>query len=169
MTQLPLSQLKQRRIEAEMLVNAYEVLERHFGEDSALAIVGETVEQAGRKAGKDFAASAPNGPSLEHFSSVFEFWGANNALGIDRQEISGSVMVMDITRCEYIRMYIEEMGLSQKLAYTLSCRRDMAFTKGYSEHLQLARETTLAAGGSMCPFRFVWTEDRTCRVPEEVD
>ncbi|WP_462327285.1 L-2-amino-thiazoline-4-carboxylic acid hydrolase [Desulfobaculum sp.] len=161
MTHPPLSQLERRRVEAQMMARMFAVLSQRFGDEKALALIGEAVDAEAEAAGKRFAAAAPNGPSLEHFATFIDLMRAGNALDIDRREIQGDVFALDITRCQYAHMYIKEMGLSPELAWTISCRRDLAFAKGYSPHLQLARATTISTGGGMCPFRYVWTEDRT--------
>ncbi|SKA71237.1 L-2-amino-thiazoline-4-carboxylic acid hydrolase [Desulfobaculum bizertense] len=154
--------IEQRRVEAKMLRNVYEVLKSRSDETRALDLVRIIVEKAALEEGQAFALTAPDGkPSLEHFSQIADTWGENGALKFSRRELSGSTFILDVSSCAYARMYLDELGLSPSLAQTLGCHRDLAFAKGYSPHLQLARSSTLVENAAqVCPFRYVWTESR---------
>ncbi|EHJ46656.1 hypothetical protein DFW101_0639 [Solidesulfovibrio carbinoliphilus subsp. oakridgensis] len=149
--------LAKRRIEAALLADVYAVLVGRLGRDAALAVIEETVARAACQAGQAFAASAPEGPSLQHFAAVADQWQQGGALAIanKRQEADG--LSFDVVRCCYAEAY-REMGLPDELATRISCLRDQAFVAGYSPKLHLDRPTTIASGATHCPFTFTWED-----------
>lgn len=151
-----MTQLERRRIEAEILAQVYETLKARMDLAQALAIIAETTERAARRAGADFAASAPDGPGLEHFATVVDIWRAGGALDIDNVRMEDGVWSFNVTRCAYADLYINDMGLAPELAYALSCGRDAAFAAGYFPGLRLERSPTIAQGSPSCLFRFAW-------------
>jgi len=151
-----MTQLERRRIEAEILVQVYETLTDRLGTDQALAVITETTERAARQAGAAFAASAPDGPSLEHFATVIDVWRAGGALDFEDERLERGQWSFAVTRCSYADLYIHDMGLAPDLAFALSCARDAAFAAGYHPRLRLERSPTIAQGSSACLFRFVW-------------
>lgn len=149
--------LEKRRIEAAMLAEVYAVLLRRFGRETALAVIEETVEKAAYEAGKAFAATAPNGPGLDHFATVTQLWQCGGALVIENECRDSKQLSFVVTRCRYAESY-REMGLSEELATRVSCLRDAAFVAGYSPKLALSRPETIAAGADRCPFLFTWKD-----------
>jgi hypothetical protein len=147
--------LERRRIEAAMLAEVYVALLARFDRDTALAVIEDTVEKAAHAAGKAFAASAPEGPSLAHFATVTGLWRRGGALVIENERISPSAISFDVTRCRYAESY-REMGLPEELVTRISCLRDGAFAAGYSPKLQFTRPCTIASGAGHCPFTFTW-------------
>ncbi|UJX40072.1 L-2-amino-thiazoline-4-carboxylic acid hydrolase [Desulfovibrio sp. JY] len=147
--------LTQRCIEAAMLADVYAVLVDKIGKDAALDVVEETIERAARKAGQDFAAKAPGGPSLTHFAAVTDMWRAGGALAIENVRRQPDSLSFDVTRCRYAESY-REMGLPEELVTRISCLRDGAFVAGYCDRLRLTRPGTIASGESRCPFTFTW-------------
>lgn len=151
-----ITQIQRRRIEAEVLAETYRPLSRSMSPEAACAIIAETTAAAARKAGRAFARSAPHGPDLAHFSGVVDVWSAGNALDIADPRLEADAFSLDVVRCEYARLYLEEMALPPELAYALSCARDGAFAEGYSPHLELTRSRTIAQGEAVCRFRYRW-------------
>ncbi|MHC1710837.1 MAG: L-2-amino-thiazoline-4-carboxylic acid hydrolase [Solidesulfovibrio sp.] len=147
--------LEKRRIEAAMLAEVYAVLLERFGRETALTVVEDTVIKAAFDAGKAFAATAPDGPSLAHFATVTELWRRGGALVIENERPGQESISFDVTRCRYAESY-REMGLPEELATRVSCLRDGAFMAGYSPHLLLTRPETIASGSNRCPFTFTW-------------
>lgn len=149
--------LDKRRIEAAMLAEVYAVLLERFGEQQAIAVIEDTVTRAAYAAGQAFAAGAPQGPCLEHFSSVVELWQRGEALTIADVRKTSESLSFTVPRCRYAESY-REMGLPQALATRVSCLRDGAFVAGYSPKLRFHRPATIAAGASGCPFTFTWDD-----------
>lgn len=152
--------LVRRRIEAEILGRVFRSLCSRIGEKSALDAIGEAVEAAARDAGRAFAASAPDGPCLEHFETVLERWREGRALSIEGVCSTAEELSFVVTRCAYAELY-RSLGLPEALAYTLSCRRDGSFAAGYAPQLSLERSATLVEGSDGCRFRFVWDATAT--------
>ncbi|MFP5259820.1 MAG: L-2-amino-thiazoline-4-carboxylic acid hydrolase [Acidobacteriota bacterium] len=149
--------LEKRRIEAEILAEVYAVLTERLGRVAALDAVEDTILRAAYEAGKAFAASAPQGPSLTHFVTLTEIWRCGGALTIENVRHAPDSVSFDVTRCRYAESY-REMGLPEELATRLSCLRDGAFCSGYSPCLTLTRPETIASGAKCCPFTFTWIE-----------
>ncbi len=145
--------LARRRIEAEILARVFAALSERVGEQPALEVIAEAVEAAAEAAGRDFAATAPGGTSLAHFSEVIDRWREGRALAVEDVRLSGSALEFRVTRCAYAELY-RTMGLPPALARVLSCRRDAAFARGYDRRLRLDRPATLLDGAPACPFRF---------------
>lgn len=151
----PVTMLEKRRIEAAMLAETYAVLVGRFGRETALAVIEDIVRKAALEGGRAFASAAPNGPCLEHFSTIPEAWRAGGALTIENVRREENVFSFDVTRCRYAESY-REMGLPEELATRISCLRDGAFVAGYSDKLRLDRPETIASGAPRCPFTFTW-------------
>lgn len=149
--------LGKRRIEAAMLADVYAVLVARFGRETALAVVEDTVRKSAYEAGQAFAASAPDGPSLDHFATVTGLWQCGGALAIGNERREATSFSFDVTRCRYAESY-REMGLPEALATRISCLRDGAFVAGYSPRLHLTRPGTIASGATTCPFTFTWED-----------
>lgn len=147
--------LPRRRIEAEILARVYRVLCPQVGPEKALTVIRSAVEGAAEAAGREFAAAAPEGPCLAHFATVLDRWREGNALEIEDLRLRERELSFRVTRCAYAELY-RSMGLSGKLAHTLSCSRDAAFARGYHPNLRMDREGTIVEGFGACRFRFLW-------------
>jgi len=152
-TVIPL--LAQRRIEAEILGKVYRSLTQRVGEETALEVIGEAVEAAAEAAGRDFAAQCGGRPGIAHFATVLDRWREGGALEIEGVQLTADSLEFRVTRCAYVELY-RTLGLPSALSYTLSCRRDAAFARGYDSRLALERSPTLAEGAQECVFRFSW-------------
>ena len=60
-----------------------------------------------------------------------------------------------VTRCGYVQRYAD-LGVPAHLCAVFSCRRDAAFAEGYSPHLAMERQETIAEGHAACRFVFRW-------------
>lgn len=154
MKEQPVSQITRRLIEAELYGQMYETMTKVLGKQQALEIIEKNLHDAAVVAGKGFAASVPV-PNLEHFSTVVELWKKGDAIEVENLSIDGNRLTIKVVRCSYQESY-REMGLPDELCRILSCCRDEPFAKGYSDRLRMERSTTLAEGGSCCPFEFYW-------------
>ena len=151
--------LEQRAIEAAALAEALAVMAERFGRAAALEVLATTVENAARRAGAAFAASAPRGPCLEHFSTVLErFHDQGQGMIAQDVRLTGNSLGFTVVRCGFVEKY-RAMGLGDELAFILSCRRDHPFAQGYSPRLVLERSPTIAQGCASCRFDYRWFGD----------
>lgn len=149
------TQLAQRTIEAQAIHNLWRVLVERLGEEAALDMVGIASERSAHEAGRAFAATAPQGPSLAHFATILERWQAGDALEVEDVRLTATELTFRVTRCQYMGGY-ERAGIPPALWPRLSCVRDAAFARGYHPGLALERSQTIGLGDSQCVFRFVW-------------
>lgn len=147
---------KRRAIEAELAARVYSAALPNLGQEAALKILSDAIDESARTAGQEFASRAPYSiPSLLHFSQILHVWQTGGALCIENMERETDQLSFSVTRCGYIEMY-REMGLPAELHPTLSCRRDAAFAEGYSSRLRMERSQTISEGADCCLFRFFW-------------
>jgi hypothetical protein len=147
--------LQRRRLEAGVFKLVFDVLAERWGRELALEVIGQAVEKDARTAGESFAARAPDGPGLEHFATILERLAQGGALELDQVELEPGRFSYCVTRCRYVEQYTE-MGIDRELAYTLSCRRDAAFARGYHPDLLMERPATLARDQDECRFLYTW-------------
>ncbi len=151
------SLLEQREIEARTMAVLYESMAERLGQDQALEILDHALESMAMAAGKAFAASAPEGPSFEHFKTIVGVWRGTGALTIENIDESENTLRFDVTRCAYVQLY-RELNLPECLIRRLSCGRDAPFAKGYSKRILFRRTKTLGSGGPHCDFQFTWQD-----------
>jgi len=155
--QVPL--LVRREIEATVLAQVYEVLQKRLGREEALAVMTQMVEQTAEEAGKAFAAESKTGPSLEHFSTIWDrLMAVPGSLETEGYELEEGRMSLTVTGCGYLKLY-RKMSLPQELLPVLSCCRDFAFARGYSPNLHLERPVFIGQGDEVCQFDYTWQED----------
>lgn len=152
-----LPQIERRRIEAAILKRVYDALCEKMPPEAAAAHLERAIAADSSAAGAAFAAAAPDGPSLAHFATVIARWTEGGALEVTGPELAGNLLTVTVTRCGYAEMY-RDMGLPHPLPSLLSCLRDVHFAAGYSPKLRMTRATTIAEGGTQCPFRYTWLE-----------
>lgn len=152
-----ITQLDRRKIEAEMIGLLYAQMCEAMPPESALDVVRNSLEKTAFEAGRVFAATAADGPNLEHFKSVVNIWAAGDAVDHELLESSSDVFRLNISRCEYARAY-RDMGLPDELVRTISCCRDEPFARGYSDCIEFTRTRTLAEGATHCDFLYRWVE-----------
>lgn len=147
--------LERRKIEAGTLGAVYAHLKKTQGTGAALGVIRATVEAVAFEAGQAFAASAPDGPSFEHFQTIVDVWKGTGVLDIDNVKREPDVLTFDVTRCGYVDGY-RGMGLPEELIPVISCPRDEPFAAGYSERIVFSRPETIGDGFGRCGFRFEW-------------
>lgn len=155
---MKITQLERRKIEADMIGLLYAQMCEAMPPEAALAVVRSGLEKTAFEAGKAFARSAPDGPSLEHFKKVVDIWAAGDAVDHEILENTPGIFRLDITRCEYAAAY-RELGLPHELVRTISCCRDEPFARGYSERIEFSRTRTIAEGAARCDFLYRWKEE----------
>ena len=148
----PMGILARRRIEAEIIKPIYEEMKAAFGAEAAQGVIERAVKAAAIKAGQDFAAAAPGGPSLENFAAIQPLWTQDDALRIDPVAKDETTLDFNVTRCRYAEMY-HAMGLGE-IGHLLSCNRDGTFIEGYDPSIQFERTQTIMQGASHCDFRY---------------
>ena len=157
----PLAMLEQRRIEARLLKNIYEVLKQRHGEDEAKEVIGVAVKNAAVEQGKHFRAqheSEHGGePGLKDFSNLGRLWEMGGALKREALLETPERLEYDIVHCAYADMY-KEMGLGD-IGHLLSCNRDGTFCIGYNPKMKLTRTQTIMEGAKHCDFRYRIEED----------
>lgn len=156
MTEKPLAMLEQRRIEARLVKNIYDVLVERHGEDEAKEVIGVAVKNAAVEQGAHFRAQhgAEHGgdPGLRDFAALGRLWEMGGALERKVHLESEERLEYDIVHCAYANMY-REMGLGE-IGHLLSCNRDGTFCTGYNPKMKLTRTQTIMEGADHCDFRY---------------
>lgn len=146
--------LERRRIEAEILKPVYEEMAARLGDAVAQEILGAAITKAAMAAASSFAASEPNGTSLQSFADLQPLWTKDDALRIDVKRQDETHFDYDVTRCRYAEMY-RSMGLGH-IGHLLSCNRDAAFCTGYDPRITMERTQTIMGGAEHCDFRYTF-------------
>jgi hypothetical protein len=149
MTQLTL--LKQRKIEANVLVPVIQAFESRFGKKDALDIVQKVIEEIALKQGCDLAEKDAGTP-MDKVDLLVSRFCEGGAMELEVLHKSADAYDFNVTRCRYAELY-HEMGVSD-LGFVLSCSRDFSLTKGVSPKLKLLRTKTIMQGDAFCDFRF---------------
>ncbi|MBK0079784.1 L-2-amino-thiazoline-4-carboxylic acid hydrolase [Kosakonia sp. S58] len=144
--------LARRKIEAEIIKPIYDILVRELGKARAQEMIGEAIEQAAVRAGREFAAKEPQKANLRSFVELQYLWEKDNALDVQVIDSDEQQYNYDVTRCRYAEMY-HEMGLGE-IGHLLSCARDDKFIVGYAPDVELTRTTTIMSGERRCDFRY---------------
>ncbi len=156
MSEKPLAMLEQRRIEARLIKNIYDVLVEHHGADEAKEVIGKAIISAAIKQGARFRAEheAENGsePGLLDFAALGHLWEMDGALVRNVHLESDERLEYDIVHCAYADMY-RKMGLGH-IGHLLSCNRDGTFCVGYNPAMELTRTQTIMNGAPHCDFRY---------------
>ncbi|SKA34624.1 L-2-amino-thiazoline-4-carboxylic acid hydrolase [Consotaella salsifontis] len=148
----PMPILDQRRIEASVLRQVYDVLAASHGEDVARRTIDEAVSRAAVAQGEAFRQELGRDPDLADFSDILPRWTANGALEIDVLHADPKRLDFNVRRCRYAEMY-RAMGLGH-LGAVLSCNRDGRFCEGYNPAIEFSRTQTLMEGADHCDFRY---------------
>jgi len=155
MTAQTLTNLERRIIEAKALSSVFDILCARLDREQALSVICESTKRSAFDFGAAYARTAPDGPSLEHFATILDFWSAGDALRIVQVKLEEKSFSFKVTRCVYVERY-REMGLADDLIYCLSCARDGAFAQAYSPRLSMERTQTISRDAPSCVFRFTW-------------
>ena len=144
--------LQRRRIEANIIAPIYRIMVREIGQERAAAIIEEAITEDARKAGARFAASEPNGASLQTFIAIQELWEKDDALITETLVETEDEFTYQVHRCAYAEMY-KDMGLAD-IGKLLSCTRDYEFIAGYDPSIELTRTQTVMEGAKHCDFSY---------------
>jgi hypothetical protein len=144
--------IEQRRIEAELVRDFYEVLCKTMPKPEAQEIIRAAIASSAIRQGETYAKAVGHAPDLTDFAKHSGAWDANNALEREVLHATPERLDYNITRCEYAAMY-KAMGLGE-IGHLLSCNRDAAFCEGYSQDMELTRTQTIMEGADYCDFRY---------------
>ncbi len=144
--------IEKRRIEAELVRDFYDVLQRSMSKPEAQDIIRAAIAASAIRQGKALAAELEKTPDLADFDSQSAPWYANDALEREVLHSTADALDYNITRCAYAAMY-KQMGLGE-IGHLLSCNRDAAFCEGYSKDMELTRTQTIMEGADHCDFRY---------------
>ena len=144
--------IEQRRIEAELVRDFYEVLQKTMSKAEAQEVIRAAIASSSIRQAQRLAAEVGHPPDLVDFELSTEAWKASGAM--DREELHASPERLDfnVTRCGYAQMY-KDMGLFE-IGHLLSCNRDASFCVGYSDDMELTRTQTIMDGAAFCDFRY---------------
>ncbi|MBL29466.1 MAG: 2-amino-thiazoline-4-carboxylic acid hydrolase [Rhodospirillaceae bacterium] len=149
--------IEQRRIEAAMLRQVYDVLVDSHGEEVARRTIEEAVSRAAVAQGAAFRDELGRDPDLDDFAAILPLWTANGALEIEVRHAAPDRLEFDVVRCRYAEMY-RAMGLGD-IGHLLSCNRDGRFCDGYNPAMAFRRTQTLMEGADHCDFRYSLEKD----------
>lgn len=144
--------IERRRIEAELVRDFYEELQKTMPKPAAQEIIRGAIASSAIRQGQAYADAVGHTPDLSDFASHSGAWDANNALEREVLHASPERLDYNITRCEYAAMY-KDMGLGE-IGHLLSCNRDAAFCTGYNKDMELTRTQTIMEGAAYCDFRY---------------
>ena len=143
--------IARRYIEAAILKNVFDEIERRFDRETAEQIIGQACSNSAVAHGKNMAQQVDHPTNLQDFAEILPNWTKEDALEIEVLEQNKSTMDFNVTRCRYAEMY-EEMGV-RDIGHLLSCRRDADFCTGYNPDINFERSQTIMKGASHCDFR----------------
>jgi hypothetical protein len=144
--------LQQRRIEAGILDAVYAALTREFSGEKALAIIASIIRDLAFQRGRELRVANPSG-ALSVLAELWNQLGRGGALDIEILEQSSDRLRFRVHRCGYADAY-SEMGISPALGAALSCSRDEALLRGYSDSIMLECSKTIMEGARYCEFTY---------------
>lgn len=142
---------EQRRIEAAILKPVFDALAARLGAGAARDILGEAIDAQAFAKGRELRDMWPEG-TLSAFTQVWDLFAEGGALDVAFIERRPERLHLKITRCRYAEHYAEA-GYGD-LGFTISCRRDEALVRGYSESIRFERRSTIQEGAPCCEFIF---------------
>ncbi len=144
--------LQQRRIEANIIQALYEELSREIGEERALTLIATAVGKQAFQKGRDLRTLHPSG-DLSVLAELWRNLGDGGALDIEFIQQSADCLQFRVNRCGYAEAYAE-MGISPRLGAVLSCSRDEALLRGFSEQISFECSRTIMDGSGFCQFTY---------------
>ena len=143
--------LTRREIEARILKPFFDAVSEELGEEKTRTLLRDIVIDAAQNVGRDMREQAKD-DSLSAFAAQWEPWFRGGALEIEVLEQTNEVWAFNVTRCRYAELY-RALGMAD-LGATLSCNRDAALVKGYSDDITFERSQTIMQGAKCCDFRY---------------
>ena len=150
MSNVTITHLERRKIEAGVLIPMIQAFQRALGKEQANEIAREVIRELARKDGERWGAQY--GRDLAALSEVEKVWAAGGALEIEPLEKSAEALDFNVTRCAYAEFY-QSLGLPE-LGSLFHCSRDFAMAEGFSPDIRLDRTQTIMQGAGHCDFRF---------------
>jgi len=154
----PLPMLEKRRIEAAIIKNIFDVLEKRHGRKEAEEVISQAVIKSSIEQGKEFRQQHGGEPDLKDFAALSSLWEMDGALKKDMLVSTPDKLEYNMVHCGYADMY-KEMGLGD-IGHLLSCNRDGTFCDGYNPNMKLTRTQTIMQGASHCDFRYRMEKDK---------
>ncbi|MCF6356328.1 MAG: L-2-amino-thiazoline-4-carboxylic acid hydrolase [Draconibacterium sp.] len=139
----------QRQIEARILKEVTDGLFLNYKKEEILENIRATIEKIAFEAGMEIRNSEDKHPLLtlkKHWEKLSE----GSSLKIEQMEVTDSQMTFSVTNCKYADFY-KELDAAD-LGNTMSCCRDSAFLKGFSDDIKMERSKTIMEGSSSCDF-----------------
>ena len=143
--------ITRRYIEAAILKNVFDEIQKRFDRETAEQIIGRACSNSALAHRQDLAQEIDRPANLQDFVDILPDWTKEDALEIEVLEQDKFKMDFIVTRCRYAEMY-EEMGL-RDIGHLLSCSRDADFCTGYNPDIDSERNNTIMKGASHCDFR----------------
>lgn len=152
MSNAKLEILTQRKIEMNLLQPIIEALSETFESEQIRSTITHVIESIAYTQGKNLKQTSAHN-DLNTYSKHWEQLAAGNALELADMKLTKDELSFKVTRCEYAEYY--KKINAQQHGEILSCCRDEAFLKGYSERINMHRSTCIMHGEDACTFTFV--------------
>jgi hypothetical protein len=140
--------LQQRRIEAKVISAFYTSLAKEFGVERSRVLVGEVIRGLAVEKGRELRRMNPAG-DMKALVDLWQKLGEGGALDVEFIQQSHDCLCLRINRCGYADAYTE-MGIGTELGSILSCSRDEALLKGFSDEITIERSRTIMEGANYC-------------------
>jgi L-2-amino-thiazoline-4-carboxylic acid hydrolase len=145
--------IEQVKIQAQVLVPLFKVLQAELGEERASTIVRKALGDLYRKYGEKWWRAQGSRNLGEKMASAFEMFAVGDALDYEVVKQDLDAFEVNVTECRYARFY-NEIGVPE-LGFLLTCSADFSMTEGFGADVQLTRTQTIMQGASHCDFRYV--------------
>jgi len=145
----PLPLLRQREIEANVIVPMFRAFAAEVGEARAREILAGVIRELAQQAG---CRASATGNDLAHLKTAVDKWTEGGALELNVLRDDPQAFEFDVTRCRFAEMY-HRLGLAD-LGPILSCARDGAMIEGFNPEIAFTRTQTIMEGATHCNFRY---------------
>jgi hypothetical protein len=144
--------LLRRQTEINLLLPLIQNLSAQFGAEKVLNNIRETIENLAFEDGKKLRKE---NEGKNHFLALGKQWeklASNNSLTIEDFQVTETSLNLKVTRCKYAEYY-KELN-AESLGEVISCCRDEAFLKGFSNKIKMCRSKTILEGNEICNFSY---------------
>ena len=97
--------ITRRCIEAKILKNVFDEIQKRFDRETAEQIIGRACSNSAIAHGQDLAQKIDHPANLQDFADILPNWTKEDALEIEVLEQDKSKMEFNVTRCRYAEMY----------------------------------------------------------------
>ncbi|MCF6332629.1 MAG: L-2-amino-thiazoline-4-carboxylic acid hydrolase [Draconibacterium sp.] len=144
--------LLRRQTEINLLLPVIHNLSVQFCAEEVINNIRNTIESLAFEDGKKLKKENEGKNNFLVLGKQWEKLASNNSLIIEDFLLSGSSLSFRITRCKYAEYY---KGLNaESLGEVISCCRDEAFLKGFSNKIKMSRSKTILEGNDSCIFNY---------------